>query len=189
MRKGVAERKTLETHVRVELRLDGSGIHNVKTPIPFLNHMLKTLCIHSLMDLTVEAKGDLVHHIVEDTALVLGRALGMALGDRTGIKRFGYIRVPMDDSLAEAAVDLIGRPYAVVDLKLTCESIEGLNSKLMVHFIRSLAYSIPATIHVNVIYGFDEHHKVEAAFKALAVALREAWTIIDFPTTTKGVYI
>jgi len=188
LRSGLVERKTLETNIKVELKIDGSGICRVNTPVPFLNHMLRTLCVHSMMDLTVEANGDLTHHIVEDVALVLGRALGEALGDRTGIKRFGYARVPMDETLAEAAVDLIKRPYAVVDLKLSSESIEGLESKLMVHFIRSLAYSIPATIHVNVIYGFDDHHKVEAAFKALALALREAWSITGSLTTAKGVY-
>ncbi len=188
MRRGFYERKTLETNVKVELNIDGTGKCYIDTPIPFLNHMLRTLSVHSLMDLTVHAKGDLIHHIIEDVAIVLGKALGEALGDRNGIRRFGYMKVPMDDTLAEAIVDLIKRPYAVVNLNLSNSILEGIESNLFIHFIRSLAFSIPATIHVNVIYGFDDHHKVEASFKALALALREAWTLTGTLTTTKGVY-
>jgi len=188
MRVSSVKRVTLETSINVSLKIEGSGAYKVKTPIPFLNHMLETLCLHSMMDVTIEASGDLTHHIVEDIALTLGLAIRKALGDREGLKRFGFARVPMDDALAEAVVDLIDRPYAVVDLKLTNSNVEGLDSMLIEHFIRSLAYSIPATLHVNVVYGYDDHHKVEASFKALALALKDAWTIVGKPLSVKRGY-
>jgi len=181
-------RETLETRVRVRVRLRGTGKFEIRTTIPFLDHMLKTLALHSLMDLYIDAEGDLHHHIAEDVAITLGQAIGRALGKREGLRRFGYAKVPMDESLAEAAVDLISRPFAVVNLNLSAGSIEGFDAKLLVHFIRSFACSIPATVHVNVIYGEDDHHKAEAAFKALALALRDAWSKVNFPTTVKGVY-
>lgn len=169
------ERKTKETIVRVEVKLLGDGKCEIKTPIAFLNHMLSTLCFYSKMDLSLEAEGDLTHHIVEDVAIVLGTAINNALGERRSIRRFGFARIPMDDALAEVVVDLVKRAYVVTNLKLT-SSIEGIEPELFYHFFRSFTQSANLTLHVNVIYGEDNHHKVEAAFKALGIALREAWS-------------
>ncbi len=185
MRAARVKRETRETRVEVEVCIDGRGRCRVSTTVPLLDHMLSTLCVHSHLDLSVEARGDLVHHIIEDTSIALGKAIGEALGDRSKLRRFGYARVPMDEALAEAAIDLATRPYAVVDLKT--ESIEGVEASLISHFISSLAFNIPATIHVSVVYGCSSHHKVEAAFKALALALREAWTPTGYTASTKGV--
>lgn len=176
MRLGEATRRTRETTIRVALNLDGEGTAKVKTGVPFLDHLLTVLAAHSLIDLEVEAEGDLVHHTVEDVALTLGEALSKALGDRAGLTRFGYALVPMDCSLALAAVDLVKRAYSVIDLKIALEGIEGLPREDLYHFPQSLASALPATIHLQVLYGDNDHHKVEAAFKALALALRQAAT-------------
>lgn len=179
------ERKTKETRIKAEVKLLGEGICNVKTPIVFFNHMLSTLCFYSKMDLTLEAEGDLMHHIIEDVAIVLGTAINNSLGERSNIRRFGFAKIPMDDALAEVTVDLVRRAYVVTNLKLT-SSIEGIEPELFNHFFRSFAYSANFTLHVNVAYGEDNHHKVEAAFKALGVALREAWSPESRLVSTKG---
>jgi imidazoleglycerol-phosphate dehydratase len=177
MRIGSSERITNETQIKVSVNIDGTGKCKTETGIKFLDHMIKTLATHSLIDIEINARGDLVHHIVEDTALTLGDALKKALNNRSGIKRFGFAIVPMDDALALASVDLVMRPYSDIDLKLTSNNIEDIASEDLIHFIRSLSDSLQATIHVSVIKGINNHHKVEAAFKALALALRDSWSI------------
>ena len=177
MRTGRSERKTRETHVKIELDIDGSGKSEIRTPIKFLSHMLTSLSTHSLIDLKVESQGDLRHHIVEDTALVLGSALREALETEERVQRFGYAMVPMDCSLASCAVDVGNRPYSVVDIKTDGEVIEDMAAEDIRHFFESLAVSLRANIHVRVEYGENDHHKAEAAFKALALCLRQALSV------------
>ena len=167
-------RTTRETKVDAKVAIDGTGKARVKTTIPFLDHLLVTLATHSLVDIEVDASGDLTHHIVEDTAITLGEAMSKALGEREGITRFGWALVPMDDALALASVDLARRPFFSVDLKITHASIEGLNGEDIVHFVTSFATSVEASLHLRVQYGGNDHHNVEAAFKALALSLRQA---------------
>ena len=190
MRTGRSERKTRETHVTVELDIDGSGKSEVRTPIKFLSHMLTSLSTHSLIDLKVESQGDLKHHIVEDTALVLGSALREALETEDRVHRFGYAMVPMDCSLASCAVDVGNRPYSVVDIETEGAVIEDMAAEDIRHFFESLAVSLRANIHVRVEYGGNDHHKAEAAFKALALSLRQALSVDPRRTTapsSKGV--
>jgi imidazoleglycerol-phosphate dehydratase len=167
-------RETRETRVKVQLNLDGTGVNRIDTPVLFLNHMLTTLSTHSMIDITVEASGDLSHHIVEDVALVLGNALRSALGDASGVTRFSSAAVPMDESLAEAVLDLSGRPYSVISLGTRGERVEDMACEDASHFLQSLASSARITLHINVPYGTNDHHRIEAAFKALALCLREA---------------
>jgi imidazoleglycerol-phosphate dehydratase len=176
MREARVERKTTEVDIAVELNVDGRGKGNVKTDIKFLDHLLTTLAKHSLFDLTVKAKGELKHHVCEDVALTLGEALNQALADKKGIRRFGSAFVPMDDSLARAVVDLGGRPYSNFDLKLGGTKIEDMKTEDIEHFLVSFAQASKLSLHLAVLYGTNEHHKIEAAIKALAVALREAVT-------------
>jgi len=177
LRVGEVSRRTSETDIHVKVNLDGTGIADVDTGVKFLDHMLKSLATHSLIDIKVQAVGDLTHHVLEDVAICLGEALLKALGDAKGIKRFGYAIVPMDCSLAFAAVDLSRRPYVKVDLKLRGKKIEDMPCENLIHFIESLSMALRANIHVWVQYGSNDHHKVEAAFKALALSLRQAVSI------------
>jgi imidazoleglycerol-phosphate dehydratase len=177
LRKVKAERKTKEVDITLELDVDGKGNADVKTGIKFLDHMLVTLAKHGLFDLKLKADGDLTHHISEDVALVLGEALNKATNKGKGIKRFGSAYVPMDESLARATVDLGGRPYSIRNLRLMQSQIEDLKTEDIEHFFDSLAQASKANIHVTVLYGSNEHHKVEAAVKALALALRQAFTV------------
>ena len=174
MRVGEVSRKTSETDVNVKVYLDGSGISEVETGIKFLDHMLKSLATHSLIDITAKAKGDMTHHTLEDVAICLGEAILKALGSASGITRFGYAIVPMDCSLALAAVDLAKRPYVVVDLKLRGKKVEDMPCENIMHFLETLAMALRSNVHIWVQYGANDHHKVEAAFKALALALRQA---------------
>ena len=177
MRESEYYRRTSETEVRVKVRLEGSGIANIHTGILFLDHMLKSLSAHSLIDMSVEASGDLSHHIIEDVAICLGEAIRRALGDMSGIRRFGYAIVPMDCSLAFAAIDISNRPYPKIDLKLEGKRIEDMPCEDIYHFLETLTNSLRANIHVWVEYGLNDHHKVEAAFKALALSLRQAVSV------------
>lgn len=177
MREAEYYRRTAETEVRVKVKLNGSGSSEVNTGVSFLNHMLRSLATHSLIDISVEARGDLSHHVIEDVAICLGEALRRAIGDATGIRRFGYAIVPMDCSLAIAAVDISNRPYHKIDLKLEGKSVEDMRAEDIYHFIETLANSLRANIHILVQYGINDHHKVEAAFKALALSLRQALSI------------
>jgi imidazoleglycerol-phosphate dehydratase len=177
-RSGRVERVTKETKVLVELELDGSGATRVQTGVPFFDHMLAQLGKHGLLDLTVQAQGDIevdAHHTVEDTALALGQALREALGDKAGITRFGDALVPLDETLARAAVDLSGRPYAVHSEPAGMAPLIGsYDTTLTRHFFESLAHSAGICVHLDVLAGRNPHHIVEAQFKAFARALRAA---------------
>jgi len=177
MRKAKVERKTAEVNIIVELNVDGKGKGNVETAIKFLNHLLITLAKHSLFDLTVKATGELKHHVSEDVALTLGEALQKVLAKKKGIRRFGSAYAPMDDSLARAAVDLGGRAYSILDLKLSQSQIEDLKTEDIEHFFDSFAQASKSNLHLTVLYGSNDHHKIEAAVKALALALRQAVTL------------
>jgi imidazoleglycerol-phosphate dehydratase len=172
------ERITKETQVLVELDLDGTGAAEVATGVPFFDHMLNQLAKHGRLDLTVRADGDTeidAHHTVEDTALALGQALREALGDKAGICRFGDALVPLDETLAQAAVDLAGRPYAVhAEPDGMAPLIGSYDTTLTGHFFESLAASAGLCVHLRVLYGRNPHHIVEAQFKAFARALRAA---------------
>ena len=177
MRKAKVERKTTEVDITLKLNVDGQGKGKAETGIRFLDHLLITLAKHSLFDITVKAKGELKHHVCEDVALTLGEALQKALAEKKGIRRFGSAHVPMDDSLARAAVDLGGRAYSSLDLKLSHPQIEDLKTEDVEHFFNSLARASRSNLHLAVLYGTNDHHKIEAAVKALALALREAVTL------------
>ena len=181
MRTASLHRKTNETDIQLTLNLDGSGQHSIRTGIGFLDHVLTHIAVHGLFDLTVDAQGDLhvdAHHTIEDTALLLGQALAEALGDKQGITRMGSAFVPMDEALAFVAVDLSGRPYAVVEAAWHGPQIGQFPTSLVDHFFESLAASARANIHARVHYGRDDHHQAEALFKALGRAL-DAATQID----------
>ena len=177
-RSAQVERVTRETKVSVELELDGSGITDIATGVPFFDHMLAQLGKHALLDLTVRTQGDIeidAHHTVEDTALALGQALAEALGDKAGISRFGDALVPMDETLARAAVDLSGRPYAVHSEPDGMAPLIGTyDTTLTQHFFESLAHTAGLCVHLDVLKGRNPHHIVEAQFKAFARALRAA---------------
>jgi imidazoleglycerol-phosphate dehydratase len=174
MRTEEVYRKTKETEVTVKVNLDGQGKTEVETGVAFFDHLLTSLATHSLIDINAKVKGDLKHHSIEDLAIGLGEALSKALGARESITRFGNAAVPMDEALASAAVDLVKRPYAVVDLKLRGKKIEDMATEDIVHFFETLATSLGANIHVWTLYGGNDHHKAEAAVKALALSLRQA---------------
>jgi imidazoleglycerol-phosphate dehydratase len=177
MRTEEVYRKTKETEVQVKVNLDGEGKTCVDTGVPFLDHMVASLATHSLIDINASVKGDLVHHMVEDLAIGLGEALSKALGTREGIARFGNAAAPMDCSLAFAAVDLVKRPYFKIDLKLRGKKVENMPTEDIVHFFESFATSLGSNVHVYVEYGSNDHHKAEAAVKAIALSLRQAVTM------------
>jgi len=174
MRTDEVYRKTRETDVHVKVNLDSEGKADIDTGVSFLDHLITSLATHSLIDITAKVKGDLRHHAVEDLAISLGEALNKALGNREGINRFGYAAVPMDCSLAFSAVDLVKRPYSRIDLKLRGKKIEDMPSEDIHHFLETLATSLAANIHVWIEYGNNDHHKAEAAIKALALSLKQA---------------
>jgi imidazoleglycerol phosphate dehydratase HisB len=176
-RRSESTRSTGETAVNVTLDLDGSGVSDVSTGLGFLDHMLTTLSRHSGFDLALSAVGDLDvddHHTVEDCAIVLGRALGEALGDRAGIARFGHAYAPLDESLCRAVVDLSGRPWVEVNLPFARPVIGQVATENLVHFLKSLAIESRMALHLDLIRGDNDHHKAESAFKALALALQAA---------------
>ncbi|RMG57433.1 MAG: imidazoleglycerol-phosphate dehydratase HisB [Deltaproteobacteria bacterium] len=188
------ERKTKETEVFVELAVDGEGTYSVETGIPFFNHMLELFAKHGLFDLTVRGKGDIdvdYHHLVEDTGIVLGKVLREALGDMKGIRRYGFAAVPMIDALAEVAVDVSNRPHLVFRCQVQTEKVGLFDTELVEEFLRAFSQSSGICIHVNVPYGSNSHHTIEAIFKALARALDDATRLDerrkDLPTT-KGVF-
>jgi len=171
------DRRTTETQIRGTLVIDGQGRYDVSTGIRFLDHMLELFARHGGFDLTLHATGDLdvdQHHTVEDVGIALGEATLKALGNRKGINRAGYFVMPMDETLAVAAVDLSGRPHAVVDLKLRVRRVGDLQSELIHDFFEGFASAARANVHVKVLYGRSSHHHVEAVFKAFARALRVA---------------
>lgn len=170
-------RDTGETDVSVTLDLDGRGIAEIETGLGFLDHMLTSFSRHSRINLTVDATGDTWvddHHTVEDCAIVLGRSLDEALGDRSGITRFGSACTPLDESLCRAVVDLSGRPWPEINLGLARPTVGDVAAENLVHFLRSFALEGRMALHVDVIRGDNDHHRAEAAFKSVAVALRQA---------------
>lgn len=176
-RTAAISRRTSETDIRLDLNLDGSGVSTIATGVGFFDHMLTHLARHSLMDLTVEARGDLHiddHHTVEDVSLVLGAALDRALGDKMGIFRYGWATIPMEDTLAHVALDFSGRPAFVFNVAFPSKKIGVFDVELVQEALRSIANTAKMNLHINVSYGTNSHHIAEAIFKALAKALRQA---------------
>ncbi len=191
-RTATIERNTGETQVRLELTLEGVGVGTRDTGVGFLDHMLDLLARHGRLDLDVSARGDLqtgAHHTVEDTAIALGRALDQALGDRTGIARYGAALVPMDEARASCAIDISGRPFTLFAADLPAGSTGGFEHDLAEEFFRALANSAKLTLHLQIQAGTNAHHMIEAAFKAFARALRAAVALDPTETgvpSTKG---
>jgi len=175
-RKSQTKRETKETSVDVSLNIDGSGKTSVSTGISFLDHLITSFGTHSMMDLTVKAKSKdkIEHHLIEDVAITIGSSIDKALGKRTGITRFSYASVPMDESLAETSLDLVKRPYSRITLLIKRNSVEGISKEDIEHFFKSLTQNLNSCVHVTVKYGDNDHHKIEAAIKSLAVAVRNA---------------
>ena len=192
-RNASVERKTKETQIELSLDLDGAGEASAATGVGFLDHMLDLLARHGRMDLGVKASGDLetgAHHTTEDVGIVFGQALDQALGDRRGIRRYGHASVPMDESLADCAIDLSGRPYCAYEADLPVTSIAGFDTELAEEFFRAVANNAKLTLHLRVNSGTNAHHMIEASFKAFARALREATSIDEGEPgvpSTKGV--
>ena len=176
IRKSKIKRETKETSVSVSLNLDGSGKTSVDTGISFLDHLITSFGKHAMLDLAVKAKSKdkIEHHLIEDTAIAIGLSIDKALGSRIGIARFSYASVPMDESLAEASLDLVKRPYSKITLLVKRNSVEGISKEDIQHFFQSLTQNLNSCVHVTVKYGDNDHHKIEAAIKSLAVAVRNA---------------
>ena len=176
IRKSKIKRETKETSVSVSLNIDGSGKTSVDTGISFLDHLITSFGEHAMLDLAVKAasKDKIEHHLIEDTAIAIGSSVDKALGSRAGITRFSYASVPMDESLAETSLDLVKRQYSKVTLLTKRNSVEGISKEDIEHFFKSLTQNLNACIHVTVKYGDNDHHKIEAAIKSLAVAFRNA---------------
>jgi imidazoleglycerol-phosphate dehydratase len=180
-------RRTKETDVAVRIDLDGEGLYEVDTGVPFLNHMLELFARHGFFDLSVRGRGDLevdAHHTVEDVGLTLGRALREALGDKRGIRRFGEATVPLDEALVSVVVDLSGRPFLVYNVKLRHQRVGSFDLELVHDFLLALSNEVGMNLHVNLVSGRNPHHVVEAAFKGMARALSQA---ASFDPRVKGV--
>ena len=177
MRRGIVDRRTTETRIRLRIGIEGRGRYEVSTGIRFLDHMLELFARHGAFDLAIEAAGDLdvdQHHTVEDLGIALGEAVSQALGTRRGINRAGYFVMPMDETLAVVAIDLSGRPHSVVDLKVKVRLVGDLQAELVHDFFDGFAMGARANVHAKVLYGRSSHHHIEAVFKAFARALRVA---------------
>jgi len=177
MRRALINRRTAETAITIRLGLEGRGRYTISTGIRFLDHMLELVARHGAFDLRIDAVGDLdvdQHHTVEDVGIALGEAVAKAIGSRRGINRAGYFVMPMDETLGVAAIDLGGRPHAVVDLRLRVQRVGDLQSELIQDFFEGFAQGARANVHLKVLYGRSSHHQVEALFKAFARALRVA---------------
>jgi imidazoleglycerol-phosphate dehydratase len=192
-RQARVERKTKETEVSITLNVDGAGASKVATPIPFFSHMLEAWSKHGLMDLGVEATGDVevdIHHTVEDVGIVLGQALRQALGERKGIVRYGHAVVPMDEALVAASVDISGRPFLVFNVPVARTRVSNFDLDMLQEFFRALAFNAEITLHVTMHYGHNLHHITEAVFKAVGRALAEASRInpriAELVPSTKG---
>jgi len=191
-RKAEVGRKTKETSVVLRLNLDGSGKHSIKTGIPFFDHMLSLLAYHSRMDLSLMARGDIsvdAHHTVEDVGICLGDGIRKALGEAEGIQRYGAATIPMDESLVSVAIDLSMRPYLVFQMKLRRSKIGTFDVELVEEFFKALCNHARITLHINLLYGRNSHHMVEAVFKGFGRALREAAALDDRASevpSTKG---
>jgi imidazoleglycerol-phosphate dehydratase len=192
-RRAEIKRKTRETDVQIALDLDGAGVSRIDTDVPFLDHMLEIFARHGLFDLEITCKGDLKiddHHSVEDTALSLGQAFAQAMGDKAGIVRYGSAYVPMDETLARAVVDLSGRSYLVYKVQNTRDRVGTFSVELAEHFWHSFAEHCKCNLHIEVFYGRNQHHIIEAVFKSVARALSQAVRIderIEGVMSTKGV--
>lgn len=191
MRQASLIRETKETQIHLKLNVDGKGKANIDTGVGFFDHMLTLLAFHSNMDLELKAKGDLYvcdHHTIEDCGILLGNAFKQALGDRRGIARYGSFNLPMDETLCNVTLDISGRPYLVYNCELKRESIGNFSCEMVEEFLRAFAFQAGITLHVNVFYGTNDHHKVEAIFKALGRALKQASEIVsDTIPSSKGV--
>jgi len=176
LRKASIKRNTKETSVSVSVNLDGSGKTSIKTGINFIDHLIVSFGKHGMMDLNVNAKSNdgIEHHLIEDTAITIGQTIDKALSSRKGITRFSYASVPMDESLAEASIDLVKRPFSKLTLSIKRTKIEDVSKEDLEHFFQSLLQNLNSCIHLTVKYGDNDHHKIEAAIKSLAVALRNA---------------
>lgn len=191
MRKARVERKTKETQIQAELNLDGTGKYAVSTGIGFLDHMLEQLSRHSLMDLNLTATGDLhidYHHTTEDTGIAIGEAFSKALGERKGIVRYGHAYIPMDETLSRVSLDLSGRPYFIWKVEFSKPKLGEMDTELFREWFQAFAFAAGATLHVENLYGVNNHHIVESCYKGLARALREAIAIDprksdDIPST------
>ena len=192
-RRAEVRRKTKETAVVLKLNLDGSGKHSVVTGIPFFDHMLSLLAYHSRMDLSIKAKGDIgvdAHHTVEDVGICLGDGIRKALGEAKGIERYGATMIPMDETLVSIALDVSMRPYLVFQMKLRRSKIGTFDPELVEEFFKALCNHARMTLHINLLYGRNSHHMVEAVFKGFGRALREAVSIDERASqvpSTKGV--
>ena len=193
MRKATVERKTKETQIRAEINLDGTGKYEVKTGIGFLDHMLEQLSRHSLIDLKLEAKGDLhidYHHTTEDTGIAIGEAVAKALGERKGITRYAHAYIPMDETLSRVAIDLSGRPYFIWKVEFSKPKLGEMDTELFREWFQAFAFASGATLHVENLYGVNNHHIVESCYKGLARSLRVATSIdprkSDEIPSTKG---
>lgn len=177
MRKAVVERATKETRVTAEVNLDGTGKYQVGTGIGFLDHMLEQLSRHSLIDLTLQAEGDLhidFHHTTEDTGIAIGQAVAEALGDRRGIRRFGSATIPMDETLTQVSVDVSNRPYLIWRVEFSRQKLGEMDTELFKEWFQAFAQNAGITLHVENAYGQNNHHIVESCYKGLARALRDA---------------
>jgi imidazoleglycerol phosphate dehydratase HisB len=174
MRHSTVNRKTKETDVSVDFNLDGIGAYKISTGTSFLNHMLESFARHGGFDLEVSAKGDNEHHIVEDVGIAIGQAFKQAIGDKTGISRFGQAVIPMDDVLILTSVDLGGRTYTSLDVKFRKKKIEDLSSEMIEHFLQSFTQEAKMNLHIKFLDGRNDHHKAEAIFKSLSLALKMA---------------
>lgn len=185
-RVGKITRKTKETEVSVNVNVDGNGKISVKTGVSFLDHLIISFAKHAMLDLQLRAKSNdgIDHHLIEDTAISLGTALDQSLGARNSIVRFGHASVPMDEALAEASLDLVKRQFHKIELLLERNQIEGISKEDLEHFFSSLAQNLNVCVHVIVKYGKNDHHKIESAIKALAIAWRQAAT---FDKKQKGI--
>lgn len=193
MRQGTIERKTKETEIKVAVNLDGTGTYNVATGIGFLDHMLEQLSRHSLMDLDVNAKGDLhidFHHTTEDSGIAIGEAVAKALGDRRGIVRYGSALSPMDETLTRVALDISNRPYLIWKVDFSRPKVGDMDTELFKEWFQAFAQAAGITLHVETLYGDNNHHIVESCYKGLARALRQALEIdprkSDAVPSTKG---
>ncbi len=191
MRRAKVERNTLETKVKVEINLDGKGQSRIGTGIGFLDHMLNLVAFHGSLDLKIECDGDLnvdAHHSAEDVGIALGQAFNSALGDKRGIKRYSSLYIPMDEALCRAALDISNRPYLVFDADFKSERLGDMSTQDFKEFFRAFVNEARVTLHLNVLYGENDHHKIEAVFKAFARALKEAVQVqSDTISSSKGV--
>lgn len=191
-RKASVSRKTSETDIKMDFNMDGTGVTSIETGIGFLDHMLNSFAKHGLFDLTVSVKGDIYvdsHHTIEDTGIALGMAIRKALGDKKGIKRYGSIMLPMDETLMLCAIDLSGRPYLVFDANFTVDQVGYFDTEMVKEFFYAISYAAGMNLHLKQISGSNNHHIIEATFKAFAKALDEASSYdirIDDVLSTKG---